>query len=149
MYQIIGATVSAYLDPSQAMPKASQEAAPGSPGWEDWDNDGHPGFTMNVSGLVTGQIYIATRRWNTFSGTIPPGSTSFTLADNWSSEQDLLGYSGSSLLTATTSGTRDSVAAEHFVTFARLTVTQATGDDATTCAAIRTLAPSLTPKASN
>jgi hypothetical protein len=149
MYTVLGATVSTYLDPSTTMPTVSQEATATSPGWEDWDNDGNPGFTMNVSGLATGQIYIATRAWNEFSGTIAAGSTNFTLADNWDSDQDLLGYSGSSLLTATTSGTRDNDDSLHFVTFARLDATQATGTDDAICAAIRMLAPGLTPKASN
>ncbi len=149
MYQVLGATVSTYLDPSTTLPTASQEATATTPGWEDWDNDGNPGCTLNVSGLATGQIYLATRSWNEFSGTIPAGSTNFTLADNWDSDQDLLGYSGSSLLTATTSGTRDNDASLHFVQFARLDATQATGSDDAICAAIRMLAPTLTPKAAN
>jgi hypothetical protein len=147
-YTVTGATVAFYGDPSQTMPMASQQASSTAPGWEDWDNDGHPGFTMNVTGLATGQIYIAIRVWNMFSGTIATGASTFKLADSWNSEQDLLGYTGSSLLTETASGTRDNNNALHFVQFARLGATQATGDDTTVCASIRTLAPTLTPDAS-
>jgi hypothetical protein len=144
-YVVHGATTSFYVDPSQTMPTASQQATSTTPGWEDWDNDGHPGFTTNVTGLATGQIYLATRRWTLWSGTIAAGASTFKLADDWNAETDTLGYSGSSLLTSPSS--KDNNTSLHFVEFARLAATQATGDDATTCAAIRMLAPSLTPSA--
>jgi hypothetical protein len=146
-YTITGATVAFYTDPSQAMPMPSDQATSTTPGWEDWDNDGNPGITMNVTGLATGQIYIAIREWNLWSGTIATGASTFKVADSWDSEQDLLGYTGSSLLTETASGTRDNDNSLHFVQFARLGPTQATGDDPTICASIRTLAPTLTPDA--
>jgi hypothetical protein len=146
-YVVLGATTSFYVDPSQTMPTASQQATPTTPGWEDWDNDGQPGFTTNVTGLVTGQIYMATRRWTLWSGTIAAGASTFKLADDWNVETDLLGYNGSPLLTSVSS--RDNDASLHFVELARLAATQATGDDATTCTAIRSLAPSLTPSAAN
>jgi hypothetical protein len=148
-YEVLGATVAYYSDPGNPMPAPSDQATASSPGWEDWDGDGHPGFTMNVTGLATGQIYLATRRHNAWSGSIAAGANTFTLADDWNTEQDLLGYNGSSLLMETASGTRDNDATLHFVTFARLAPSQATGDDATTCAAVRMLAPTLAPKASN
>jgi hypothetical protein len=148
-YLVLGATTSFYVDPSQTMPTASQQGTSTTPGWEDWDNDGQPGFTLNVSGLATGQMYMATRRWTLWSGTIAGGASTFKLADDWNAETDLLGYSGSTLLTSTASASRDNNASLHFVEFARLGVTQATGDDTTTCAAIRSLAPSLTPSAAN
>jgi hypothetical protein len=146
-YVVLGATTSFYVDPSQTMPTVSQQATSTTPGWEDWDNDGHPGFTTNVTGLATGQIYLATRRWTLWSGTIAAGASTFKLADDWHAETDTLGYNGSPLLTSASS--RDNNASLHFVEFARLATTQATGDDATTCAAIRSLAPSLTPSAAN
>ena len=144
-YMVLGATVSFYKDPSQTMPTASQQAMGTTPGWEDWDKDGNPGITMNTTGLVTGQLYIAARRSTIWSGTVAASASEFRLADNWTSETDTLGYSGSSLLTSPSS--KDNNASLHFVEFARLAATQATGDDATTCAAIRMLAPSLTPSA--
>jgi hypothetical protein len=146
-YVVLGATVSFYLDPSQTLPTASQQATSTTPGWEDWDNDGNPGFTLNTTGLVTGQLYMATRRWTLWSGNVAAGASTFKLADDWSNETDLLGYNGSPLLTAASS--RDNDASLHFIEFARLTATQATGDDATTCTAIRSLASSLTPSAAN
>jgi hypothetical protein len=144
-YLVESATVSFYTDPSQTMPTVSQQATSTTPGWEDWDNDGHPGMTMNTTGLVTGQLYLATRMSIIWSGTVAAGASAFKLADNWSLENDTLGYSGSSLLTSPSS--KDNDASLHFVEFARLSATQATGDDATTCTAIRSLAPSLTPSA--
>ncbi len=148
-YEIVGATVSYYQNPSTTMPTPSQEATSGSPGWEDWDNDGKPGFTVNVTGLATGQIYLSSRRWNQWSGTIPTGSNTFTIPDDWNIESDLLGYNGSSLLTETADATKDNDASLHFVSFARLSPSQATGDDSATCAAVRSLAPTLAPQASN
>jgi hypothetical protein len=104
---------------------------------------------MNVTGLAVGQLYMVTRKWNAWSGAIAASASTFKLADTWDSEQSLLGYNGPSLLTAASSNTRDNDASLHFVEFARLDASQATGDDATTCAAIRKLAPTLTPNASN
>jgi hypothetical protein len=148
-YEVIGASVPYYQNPSNALPPLSQEATSSGPGWQDWDNDGHPGYTMNVTGLTTGQLYISSRRWNEWSGTIDAGSNTFTLADDWEADSDLLGYNGSSLLTENSSATRDNDATLHFVTFARLMPTQATGDDMSACAAVRSLAPTLAPEASN
>jgi hypothetical protein len=148
-YLVTGATVPHYDDPSVALPTTSQEATSGDPGWEDWDQDGNPGYTLNVTGLAVGQIYLASRTSNQWSGAIAAHATLFKLADKWNTEQSLLGYNGSQLLTAATSGTPDNDASLHFVQFARLAASQATGDDATTCAAVRSLAGTLTPDAAN
>lgn len=148
-YLVNGATVPHYDDPSVALPTASQEATSTDPGWEDWDQDGNPGYTLNVTGLAVGQIYLATRTWNVWSGTIAANASAFKLADKWNTEQSLLGYNGSQILTEATSGTPDNDASLHFVEFARLAASQATGDDATVCAAVRSLAGTLTPDAAN
>ena len=148
-YLVVGATVSFYSDPNQALPTASQQATSGSPGWEDWDQDGEPGYTMNTTGLVTGQLYMATREWATWSGSVASVATTFTVPVDWASEESVLGINGPSLLNSATSGVKDSDATLHFATFARLDPTQATGDDAAICAAIRSLAATLTPSASN
>ncbi len=148
-YVVMGATVPYYEDPSETLPTSSQQAAGSTPGWEDWDQDGNPGYTLDVTGLAVGQLYMATRTWNEWSGSIATGASTFKLADKWNSEQSLLGYNGSSLLTAATSGTPDNDASLHFVQFARLGASQATGDEAATCAAVRSLAGTLTPDASN
>jgi hypothetical protein len=148
-YLVTGATVPHYDDPTIALPTMSQEATSTDPGWEDWDQDGNPGYTLNVTGLAVGQIYLATRTWNQWSGTIAAHASAFELADKWNTEQSLLGYDGSQLLTAATSGTPDNDASLHFVQFARLAASQATGDDTTTCASVRSLAATLTPDADN
>jgi hypothetical protein len=148
-YLVMGATVPYYDDPSETLPTSSQQAAASSPGWEDWDQDGNPGYTLNVTGLAVGQLYLATRTWNVWSGTIAAHANTFKLADKWNTEQSLLGYNGSSLLTAATSGTPDNDASLHFVQFSRLDASLATGDDAATCAAVRSLAGTMTPDASN
>jgi hypothetical protein len=148
-YLVMGATVPYYDDPSHALPMTSQQADGGSPGWEDWDQDGEPGYTVNVTGFITGQVYLASRTGSAWSGTISAGATTFKLADKWTTQQSLLGYSGSSLLTSATSAEPDSDASLHFVQFARLDASQATGGDADACAAVRNLAGTLTPDASN
>ena len=148
-YAVIGATVPYYEDPSKPLPMTSQQATGSSPGWEDWDQDGNPGYTVNVTGFLTGQVYLATRMASAWSGSVPASASTFKLADKWSTEQALLGYSGSSLLTAATTASPDNNASLHFVQFARLSASQATGDDAATCAAVRSLTGSLTPDAAN
>jgi hypothetical protein len=148
-YMVFGATVPFYDDASEALPTASQQGSSSSPGWEDWDQDGNPGVTFNVTGLAVGQLYLSSRKYNAWSGTIATGANTFKLADTWDGEQSLLGYDGPSLLSAASMNTRDNDDSLHFVDFARLDASQATGDDATTCAAVRKLAPTLTPDASN
>ena len=148
-YLVMGATVPYYEDPSQTLPTTSQQATASSPGWEDWDQDGNPGYTVNVTGFLTGQVYLATRTASAWSGTIAAGASTFKLADKWNTEQALLGYNGSSLLTSATAAVPDNDASLHFVQFARLNASQAAGDDAATCAAVRSLAGTLTPDAAN
>jgi hypothetical protein len=148
-YQVVGATLPDYLDPSLPLPDASQPASAGGHGWEDWDDDANPGVTRQLSGSVTGKIYLVTRRWNAWSGSIAEGSNTFTIANDWSSEIALLGYEGSALLSQAASGTKDNDSSLHVVTFARLGPTQALGDDAAACGAVRSLAPMLAPEASN
>jgi hypothetical protein len=148
-YEVIAATVPYYLDPSHSLPPASQQASGGAPGWEDWDQDGQPGYTLTVSGLATGSLYMADRTWTTMSGTIAASASSFNLALDWGDEQDVLGLNGPPILMETATATKDSDASQHFATFVHLNDTQATGDDASVCSAIRSLAPSVAAKASN
>jgi hypothetical protein len=153
-YLVMGATVSYYEDPSHALPTTSEQASGSTPGWEDWDQDGNPGYTVGVTGFATGQVYLASRAYSAWSGTVPPSALAaqagpIKLADKWNNEQALLGYSGSSLLTSATMAVPDNNASLHFVQLARLDASQATGDDASTCSAVRSLAGTLTPDASN
>ncbi|HVW28744.1 MAG TPA: hypothetical protein VHC69_25435 [Polyangiaceae bacterium] len=142
---VYGATVSYYKDTSHALPDPNTEASGATPGWEDWDDDGNPGITYNLSGIASGQVFYSTRMTNTWSGTIDGTRSSFTIADAPKHENDELGYNGSPLLTTQSQLSAD--ASLHFVQFARLDSTEATGDDTATCNAARTLATTLTPKA--
>ena len=148
-YTVRGATASFYGDPNKPMPTATQKAGGTTPGWEDWDMDGHPGITLIVSegGSNLGNLYCAQRDWDQFAGPVASGSTNFSLPVTWGSEQDALGYTGSSLVTQ--SADPDSDPAQNFAWFAKLGPTQATGDDTAICAAVRSLIPTLTPDAMN
>lgn len=145
VYSVEGVTAPFYLDPAQALPTSSQQASAGTPGWEDWDGDGHPGISLHITGLASGTLYAAVRKWSAWSGTVTDTSGSFILAATWDQEEIVLGYDGSSLLT--TQGVRASDPTVHFAEFARLDASEATGDDATICAAVRMLAATLTPTA--
>jgi hypothetical protein len=142
-----GVTVPYYNDPSIPLATMNQQATGTTPGWEDWDNDGHPGITMFLSGGISGEIYAAVRSYNELSGTAPDTTHTLKLADVWDQTENVLGYNGSPALTST--GVRASDATFHFAELARLGASQATGDDTAICAALRMLAPTLTPNASD
>jgi hypothetical protein len=148
-YEVIGATESYYVDPSNALPGASDQASGTTPGWEDWDNDGQPGYTMTITGIASGQIYMVDRTRYALSGNVAASASTFDLAVDWTSEQDVLGVNGPPILSMTASAVKDSNAAMHFATFARLGDSQATGSDSAICSAIRMLAPTMAPTASN
>lgn len=146
-YSITGATAAYYRDPARPMPTPDEEATDTAPGWEDWDNDGHPGVTMVVSGAITGSLYAATRVWNQLSARVPDTSGLIRFTDDWNQEEVLLGYDGSELLTQ--QGVKAADMSLHFAEAARLDPSEAQGeDDAATCAAVRKLAQTLTPGAS-
>jgi hypothetical protein len=149
VWEVMSATESYYANGTTELPDASQKASGSTPGWQDWDNDGQPGYTMNISGLAQGQIYMVNRTSYVLSGAIAASASSFDLAVDWTSDQDVLGVNGPPILSETASAVKDSNAAQHFATFVRLSATQATGSDSNICSAIRSLAPSLAPKASN
>ncbi len=149
IWEATGATESYYTDPSHALPTVSEQASGSTPGWEDWDQDGQPGYTLSISGLATGQIYMADRTKYALSGAIAASASSFDLALDWSNEQDVLGVNGPPILSETSAAVKDGDPTQAFGTFVRLTDTQATGSDAAVCSAIRSLAPMLAPKANN
>ncbi|HVZ30838.1 MAG TPA: hypothetical protein VG963_00345, partial [Polyangiaceae bacterium] len=78
-YNVLGATTPYYADASHPLPTIDQQASGDTPGWEDWDNDGHPAVSLHVSGIVTGTRYTALRAWNEWSGTVSAGASSFQL----------------------------------------------------------------------
>jgi hypothetical protein len=138
-------TLPYYLDPSKPLPNKGDPGASGStPGWEDWDGDGKPGITLDISGGASGQLAVVQRDWTSYAGTVPAGAKVWKAAVTWGSEQHAL-WSTSSLLEASSSP--DSDATLHYVYFAKLDPDQATGDDAAKCAAVRALYKTLTPEA--
>jgi hypothetical protein len=140
-----GATIPYYDDPNNPLPTLEEQASGSTPGWEDWDEDGQPGITAEISGGVMGRIFFAIRAWYVLSGTVADTSHVLKLAVDWDQEMSLLGYEGSELLTS--QGARAADATLHFAQLARLAPMQVAGDDESICEAVRELAPSLTPEA--
>lgn len=144
-YMVLGATLPHYLDPSIPLPSADEAATGASPGWEDWDEDGNPGITGQVSGAVSGEVYVAPRSWTSASGIVADVGTTFSLPLEWDQEPNVMAVDGSSLLSSSAARAADPEL--HFVDFARLEPGLATGDDAALCRELVELAPSLTPRA--
>lgn len=116
-YTVAGATVPYYLDPSTTLPTAEQAAANGKPGWEDWDEDGHPGITGICTGTVNGKLYTAARDRATLSGTTADVASSFSLPMDWDQEQNVMAFEGSPFLGTT--AVRAAEPSLHFAEFAR------------------------------
>ena len=144
-YQVFGATLPHYLDPSTTLPSVEEPGSDGKPGWEDWDGDGNPGITGVCSGTVTGKIFVAPREWTTLSGAVPNVSAVFKLSMSWEQEPNVMSFDGSPFLGSSAVRAADNNL--HFVQFARLADDQATGDDAALCKSLVELAPTLTPEA--
>ena len=144
-YTVRGATVAYYEDPSTTLPKASQKATSFTPGWISWCGASNPGITLVVTGPASGDLYCVQRDWNQYSGSVAANATTFEVPVTWDSDQDSLGYSGSSVITE--QDVPDSDPSQHYVWFAKLDPTQATGTDAEICASVRSLVSMLTPDA--
>jgi hypothetical protein len=145
-YTVAGATVPFYLDPSTKLPDAEDMASATSPGWEDWDWDGHPGITGVCAGTVSGRLFTAARDWVTLSGNVANVALPvFRLEMDWDQEQNVMAFDGSPFLG--TSAVRAADSRLHFAQFARLTEPQAAGDDQEMCSQLVELAPTLTPEA--
>jgi hypothetical protein len=166
-YIVRGATIPYYLDPTNAM-STSMPVASGcgsgfsnctTPGSEDWDNDGNPGLTLDVSGTATGNIYAAQRDFSEYYGTVPLGATKFevgivdpsTGAPATGPEQYALGYGngctgicglGSMVDTCPSSG----CAAEFFVDWVKLDSAPAS-TNAGLCSYVVNNAVSVAPRA--
>jgi hypothetical protein len=139
-----GVTLPHYLDPSHALPNASQQAQGSSPGWEDWDGDGFPGVTLTVSGLASGKIYTAQRERTAYEGDVPFSAAKFKVPIAVGFENVVLGRNGPALLESPSQVSAD--ASQHYAWFARLADDQAVGTDAERCAAIRALKGQLVPE---
>jgi hypothetical protein len=139
-----GVTLPYYLDPANALPTAGQPAQGTTPGWEDWDGDGHPGVTLSVSGLASGQIYSAQRERTSYEGDVPFSATKFKVLISAGFENVVLGRNGPALLESPSSVSAD--ASLHYAWFARLADDQASGSDEERCMAIRALKGQLVPE---
>lgn len=144
-YTVIGATSPYYLDPSVPLPSANEMASGDKPGWEDWDGDGNPGITGVVSGIVTGKIFVAPRMWISINTVVPDVTTAPKLITEWNSEQNVMAYDGTDLLSS--QAVRGADASKHFTQMARLADDQAVGDNAAICKSVLALAKTLTPEA--
>ena len=139
-----GVTLPYYLDPARPLPTASQPAQSGAPGWEDWDGDGNPGVTLNVSGLATGKIYSAQRERTVYEGDVALAAAKFKVPISVGFENVVLGRMGPVLLESPSSVSADP--SQHYAWFARLADDQALGSDAERCLAVRALKAQLVPE---
>ena len=139
-----GVTLPYYLDPAKPLPTASQRADGATPGWEDWDGDGNPGVTLNVSGLATGKIYSAQRERTIYEGDVPLSASKFKVLISVGFENVVLGRMGPVLLESPSSVSTD--ASLHYAWLAHLADDQARGSDAETCLAVRALKGQLVPE---
>jgi len=143
-YRVLGASTPFYLDPKRALPTHEQRASGSATGWEDWDNDGEPGVSIHISGVLNGTRYSASRLWTSYTGTISQGARAFRLSLDWNQEESVLGVTTDALKAA---GVKDANKSLHFAQFARLSEQDASGSDSEICAAVRKLAPELTADA--
>lgn len=144
-YSIVGATTPHYADPNTPLPTFEQRATGSTPGWEDWDGDGQPASSLNVSGIVAGTRYTVLRVWSDWKGTVGADASNFKLSvPDWGQDEAILGATND-LLKMT--GVPVANTKLHFAQFAKLTPEQVQGDAVTVCANIRKLAPMLTPDA--
>lgn len=143
-FTILGATTPYYTDPANALPGVDEEASGDTPGWEDWDDDGKPGISFYVSGFASGARYSVQRVYNDWTGNFSAGATLLKLDALTQQDESVLGATSDIIKTLSVPDTDESV---HFVQFARLDADQAQGDDASLCATVRELAPTLTREA--
>jgi hypothetical protein len=148
-YLVRGATVDYFIDPAVDLAEAAEPATDTTPGWEDWDEDGHPGVTFTISGLASGAIYVVQRDWNEYEGLTPRGADKFRVDVTWNTEQVTISKEPPQLPSA------DSVSStepgDNFIWFARLDGVEQwdVADDAdvlTVCARVRELKDQLLPE---
>ena len=148
-YVVRGATVDYFMDPSADLEEAQTQASEIVPGWEDWDGDGHPGITFTVSGLASGELYLALREWHEYRGTTPRGAQKFEVGMIWNTEQVTLGKDREGLSSADTISSVEP--SENFIWFVRVDgleqwdVAEDT-DDLAVCVRVRELKDQLLPE---
>ena len=151
---------------AKPLPSPTPKDSAGTPGWQDWDEDGNPGITSHVKGLASGDVYSGPREWNQMTSPtnsqeetktgrkmITPADISnghFIIPLQWGLEQNTLGATSFIL---NMSGAVVPDPTKHFVEFVRLKDGQVTAtDDRGICSQVRGLlqdvSKSLTPTAS-
>jgi hypothetical protein len=152
-YVIRGATVAHYRNPSNTLPaEGSAAAGPGGnpPGWEDWDNDSSPGFSLNINApLAKGTLYLATRDTNAIDTTTALSAMTFKAPMTFTTTQSVLGTAAGSSPLIREGGQPFANAASHFTYFMKLQDNQATGTDAQICESVRMLKDSLPGEAND
>ncbi|MFH1575180.1 MAG: hypothetical protein ABIG68_14455, partial [Acidobacteriota bacterium] len=148
-YLVRGATVDYFIDPEVPLQEAAEPATETTPGWEDWDGDGNPGVTYAITGVLSGELYVAQRDWNEYQGITPKGSDKFKLGVVWNTEQLSLGRNPPSMPSADSVASTE--AGDNFVWFARVDGLQQWdlpegADDLTVCARMRELKDDLLPE---
>jgi hypothetical protein len=120
------------------------------PGWEDWDNDGNPGFSLNInSPLAKGTLYLATRDTNAIDNTGPLSATTFKVLSTFTTSQSTLGTAAGSSPLITQGGSPFDNVESHFTYFMKLQDGQAVGTDTQICEQVRTLKESLPGEAND
>jgi hypothetical protein len=106
--------IGARVEGSEALPTSASDARV-----VDQDGDGHPGVTVKVSGLITGEIYLVQRVRQSWSGQLDAdGKLSFALMQD-AGEQTILDAS-SSLLKKAPDISKDPDASKTNVSFVKL-----------------------------
>jgi hypothetical protein len=147
-YVVRGATLPYYLDPTIPLPGPNEAANGTVPGWEDWDQDGHPGISLKVtSPLASGTLYTCQRDWTAYDGLTPTAAGKFKVSMTYNGEQLSLGRSPGSAQALESSSSPSSGADAHYAWFYRLSPGQVSGSDEAICAAIRSLKDTLVPEA--
>jgi hypothetical protein len=91
----------------------------GTPGWDDWDQNGLPGITI-LPGRDN-RWYVHMRDWDRYLGTVPAGSAEAPLDDlelevEWWNAQGLMAYTEGSIV----ADEQPHLEADHYVTLRRI-----------------------------
>jgi hypothetical protein len=140
-----GASVEHYRDLRVALPKLAEQATADKPGWEDWDNDGEPAVTLKITSLTSGRLMAVMRNWTEYSGVVAEGASLLSMRLDWGQSRSTLKADNDFLRS---DASRDPDQSRSVVEWGRMTGEQAAGDDSTICEAVRDLAKTLTPNAS-
>ena len=82
-----------FLDPSTDLEGLTQSDSadwPGTPGWEDWDEDGKPGITLTATGIANFDMHVGQRGWNHVHGTTEGSAGHFRMPVDWEQSQVIL-----------------------------------------------------------